>query len=360
MGWKRLEVNKFLVFDDITEQNVESLMRRLAVVKIQARFFDRMYVEQNFGDAAAAGIFARDPDAKEFLMSSVGVAAGHRVQFAFEDDNGAEACRDIIVRYARCGGDRGITEKSLRQACGLLEKTSNVAGSLQAEIDAPNSQEHGCKAPKEWLDFSMALIQECQKKNMDFLTLPAFKAMTLPTSCKLPAPKPKAFQRLQTEGLWVGIGTVGKAADRIAPRIRTKNGMSALIDESLMGACNYPEVYDMKSFRSVFFEHGARKTNAMVLADALGKGIRRPGRQAAEKAAREAAWSERAESVRRMESFIDTLASRDKRVQEIKRRRVSAKGSGPSSQGESAHFDDEVPITVSTGYHHKVEWPPRP
>ncbi|CAK0792945.1 unnamed protein product, partial [Prorocentrum cordatum] len=356
VGWKRLEVNKFLVFDEITEQNVESLMRRLAVVKIQARFFDRLYVEENFGDAAAAGIFARDPDAKEFLMSSVGVAAGHRVQFAFEDDHGAEACRDIIVRYARCGGDRGITEKSLRQACGLLEKTSNVAGSLQAEIDAPNSQGHGCTAPKEWLDFSMALIQECQKKNMDFLTLPAFKAMSLPTSCKLPAPKPKAFQRLQTEGLWVGIGTVGKAADRIAPRIRTKNGMSALIDESSMGACNYPEVYDMKSFRSVFFEHGARKTNAVVLADALGKGIRRPGRQAAEKAAREAAWSERAESVRRMESFIDTLASRDKRAQEIKRRRLTAKASGPSSQGESAHFDDEVSITVSTGYHHKVEW----
>ncbi|CAK0846846.1 unnamed protein product, partial [Prorocentrum cordatum] len=359
VGWKRLEVNKFLVFDEITEQNVESLMRRLAVVKIQARFFDRLYVEENFGDAAAAGIFARDPDAKEFLMSSVGVAAGHRVQFAFEDDHGAEACRDIIVRYARCGGDRGITEKSLRQACGLLEKTSNVAGSLQAEIDAPNSQGHGCTAPKEWLDFSMALIQECQKKNMDFLTLPAFKAMSLPTSCKLPAPKPKAFQRLQTEGLWVGIGTVGKAADRIAPRIRTKNGMSALIDESSMGACNYPEVYDMKSFRSVFFENGARKTNAVVLADALGKGIRRPGRQAAEKAAREAAWSERAESVRRMESFIDTLASRDKRAQEIKRRRLTAKASGPSSQGESAHFDDEVSITVSTGYHHKVEWPPR-
>ncbi|CAK0846382.1 unnamed protein product [Prorocentrum cordatum] len=272
VGCTRLEVNKFLVFDDITEQNVESLMRRLAAVKIQARLFDRVHVEKNFGDAAAAGIFARDPDAKEFLMSSVGVAAGHRVQFAFEDDNGAEARRDIIVRHARCGGDRGITEKSPRQACGLLERTSNAAGPLQAEIDAPNSQGHGCKVPKEWLDFSMALVQECQNK-MDFLTLPAFKAMPLPTSCKLPAPKPKAFQRLQTEGLWVGIGTVGKAADRIAPRIRTKNGMSALID-------------------------------------------------AAEKAAREAARSERAESVRRMESFIDTLASRDKRVQEIKRSRL--------------------------------------
>eukprot|EP00959_Pyramimonas_sp_CCMP1952_P067562 1410280-Pyramimonas_sp.AAC.1 len=75
-------------------------------------------------------------------MSSVGVAAGHRVQFAFEDDNGAEARRDIIVRHARCGGDRGITEKSPRQACGLLERTSNAAGPLQAEIDAPNSQGH--------------------------------------------------------------------------------------------------------------------------------------------------------------------------------------------------------------------------
>ncbi|CAK0847180.1 unnamed protein product, partial [Prorocentrum cordatum] len=262
-----------------------------AAAKIQARLFARLYVEQNFGDAAAAGIFARDPDAKKFIMFSVGVVAGHRVQFAFEDDRGAEARRDIIVRHARCGGDRGVTGKSLRQACGLFEKTSNVAGSLRAEIDAPNSQEQESRAPKEWLDFSVALIRECHNNNMDFLTLPAFKAMSLPTSCKLPGPKPKAFARLQAEGPWMGIGTLGKAADRIAPRMRTNNTMGALIGESSMGSCTYPEVYDTMFFRSVFFEHGARRTNAVVLAGALGKGIRRRGRQAADVAAREAARS---------------------------------------------------------------------
>ena len=40
IGWKRLESNKLIDFHDITEGNFESILRRFAVVQIQARFFE--------------------------------------------------------------------------------------------------------------------------------------------------------------------------------------------------------------------------------------------------------------------------------------------------------------------------------
>ena len=45
IGWKRLECNKLIEFPDITEENFESILRRFAVVVIQARFFEKGTVD---------------------------------------------------------------------------------------------------------------------------------------------------------------------------------------------------------------------------------------------------------------------------------------------------------------------------
>ena len=37
----------------------------------------------------------------------------------FACEHSEEACRQIIDSYVRCGGDKGVTEKYIREACGL-------------------------------------------------------------------------------------------------------------------------------------------------------------------------------------------------------------------------------------------------
>ena len=48
VGWKRLECNKIFKFTDITERDFESIVRRVAIVPIKARFFDRLYLQTHF------------------------------------------------------------------------------------------------------------------------------------------------------------------------------------------------------------------------------------------------------------------------------------------------------------------------
>ena len=40
IGWKRIELNKLFKFDDITDNNLESIVRGCAVIRILARFFE--------------------------------------------------------------------------------------------------------------------------------------------------------------------------------------------------------------------------------------------------------------------------------------------------------------------------------
>ena len=77
-------MNKLLEFEGITEHNIESICRRFAIIKIQARFFDAKYLAQHFKSPEKYGVFARDPDAKDFLQSGLGRLAGDRMHLAFE------------------------------------------------------------------------------------------------------------------------------------------------------------------------------------------------------------------------------------------------------------------------------------
>ena len=65
IGWKRLECNKLFRFNDIEEENFESVVRRCAVVQIHARFYDQLVLERQCPGHEQYGIFARDPEAKE-------------------------------------------------------------------------------------------------------------------------------------------------------------------------------------------------------------------------------------------------------------------------------------------------------
>ena len=52
VGWKRIELSKLFKFDSITDSNFESIMRRCAVIRIVAKFFDPLFISVNFKDGS--------------------------------------------------------------------------------------------------------------------------------------------------------------------------------------------------------------------------------------------------------------------------------------------------------------------
>ncbi len=74
-----MEVNQFLQFDGVNESNLESIIRRMAIIRIQARFFEQQYIDNHFSGPEKYGIFARDPSAQDFMTSKPAVAAGLRL-----------------------------------------------------------------------------------------------------------------------------------------------------------------------------------------------------------------------------------------------------------------------------------------
>jgi hypothetical protein len=121
VGWKRIELNKLFTFDQIDDTNFESIVRRCAVIRILAKFFDPMYLKLNFKghDHEQYGIFAREADAGAFLTSEPGVLAGLLIQHAFAEGHSEQDCRKVMEGYTRCGDDNGATVRYIRLACGL-------------------------------------------------------------------------------------------------------------------------------------------------------------------------------------------------------------------------------------------------
>ena len=74
------------------------------------------------------GIFPKDPDLKQFLTSGPAILAALQIQNAFEMKYGKDECERLIEDYAYWGGDQGLTEQTMREACGMPPRdVRNVA-----------------------------------------------------------------------------------------------------------------------------------------------------------------------------------------------------------------------------------------
>ena len=146
-GWVRMEMNKLISFGNISEAAFHSIFRRCLVIKIAARFVDPDFVEVHVPDAHRYGIYPRQCDLKDFLRSGPAIAAGLLIQAAFERKANEHACRDVINGYVLRDGDCGLTEKTIRQACGLPPK---------AKSKRSDNQEHGGTALPKGVHFDLS------------------------------------------------------------------------------------------------------------------------------------------------------------------------------------------------------------
>ena len=367
IGWKRMEVNQFFTFDNVNEHNLESIVRRIAIIKIQSRFFDKLYVDKIIlTDPSRYGIFARDPDAKDFMISGAAVAAGHKIQYAFEVENGPEACRDILVNYTKCGGDHGVTEKYVRIACHI--KAANAAESAASAVaeglvDPPSQDGHLPSSPIVLL--SNHLVKELQRKGLNYLTYSVFRVSATPPGAKLKGNKEEQWESLKGSDLWIDVGSKGKAEDRLIPRVKTQRDASILCSRR-PPCCDaiYPEHCDASALEAA--RCTSRLANEKTLAgafNALASAIAPArGRPAKGVLERIESLDERAQKILSMTETSQRLLDRSKRSAdlEVKRRKLASKQpSVEKSPTRHTGRKETVPLDSFKSYRRAVEWPSR-
>jgi hypothetical protein len=108
-----------LRFSGVTEENVNSILRRTLVIRYKGLFLDRAYLQANLPDGAARGVFPKDPTLKDFLRDKPACLVTLRLIWQYAQSHSAEECRVCLEDYVMGGGDGGLTEASVRSACGL-------------------------------------------------------------------------------------------------------------------------------------------------------------------------------------------------------------------------------------------------
>ena len=88
------------------------------------------------------GYTCQTPSLHQFVVSGPAVVAAIRIQHAFESKHSQDDCLRLIDEYCNQGGDRGLTEGTMRLACGLPQppkgregRTSNTSMALRQAVE---------------------------------------------------------------------------------------------------------------------------------------------------------------------------------------------------------------------------------
>ena len=132
VGWKRLEANRVFQLQGVSKKDFNAVLRRSFVWRIMSRFEDPQAIQglgvklhvRNLGlgrslsalgtvllcrvlllegayeDMWRDGVFPKDPDLKDFLMSGPAVLAALQIQNAFEMKFSREDCLRMLEDYA--------------------------------------------------------------------------------------------------------------------------------------------------------------------------------------------------------------------------------------------------------------------
>ena len=279
IGWKRIECNKMFKFDDISETNVESIVRRCAVVLIHARFFEKAFLEQHIQNPERYGCFARESDAKQFLTSGPAIVAGWKIQQVFAEEHSQSQIEDIIQRYTRCGGDNGVTQKVIRQACGLSAEAPSVGMSLG--LDSTSSQEGAASAEQRILadaalHYSLQLLRTKQGGKFHGITVSIFNTLKLsPCASAANWKKEKLWEKLVGSEHLIEV-----SKDKYVPRIALKGSLSDLWNDANWSAeeeaqRTFTEKYDVGNFMASFLQCVERSVNLRLMIDCLEKALGR-------------------------------------------------------------------------------------
>ena len=267
VGWKRLEVNRMMVFAGINKSNFQSVMRRALVWKPKARFHPESVLKQAHTDHEEDGHFLADPTLKQFLASPGASAAGLRIQHAFELQRSQHECMSLIEDYAT-GGDGFLTEDKMRKACGIELRVRHEETAMGGVglLHVSDSQEERDQEDLQYTELRDFIVKNLLVESCSDITLWEFKKVFAQSSNKPNASHQTAFKELKTRKLMQKGCRKGKAKDVLQPVLSCEVRFEDIIfsqraDEERV----FPETMNTGQIRKYLDENPCRNNNVSVM-----------------------------------------------------------------------------------------------
>ena len=231
-----------------------------------ARFEDAHALSHAPKDIGQDGIFPKDPDLEDFLVSGPAIAAGLQLQHAFEAEFTKQDCMDMIENYAAFGGDGGLTESTMRAACGLAPRDvrANVTrhlGSIVVDDDDMKQPEEAWKAVHKEL---ILYLLERREVSISLNQIRQFKPRDGPS-----VSKEEMLEHLADAGqLLIGHGTGKNASGKTyTPILRFTGNVAEVLPftDRQAESKEYLERYCVRSLSDYIHGYSFRKENALIL-----------------------------------------------------------------------------------------------
>ncbi|CAE7501083.1 unnamed protein product, partial [Symbiodinium necroappetens] len=265
IGWKRLEANRLFQFLNVSKRDFNAILRRSLVFRIKARFEDPAAIAGAYSDIHLDGVFAKDEELKSFLTSGPAVLAALQLQHAFETEHSQKDCVQVIENFVQWGGDRGLTEATMREACGMPPRdVRQCASRVQAVIQIDDEEELAERDPdKFWKNTHTFLMNHMLTQQREDVTKGMLDRLKFPQRPNVI--KEEFIKSLQDNGLLVATGARGKASDVFRVHIKQSglDNVAAVTrkDDELI----FPEMYHIEAFEKYVNMPAHRRENANIL-----------------------------------------------------------------------------------------------
>ena len=351
-GWKRLEVNRIMAFLGVTLENFNSMLRRGFIWKPMARFVHKQFLK-NYPDHEKDGIFESDPTLSKFLATSQASIAGLRLQWAFEESHSKDTCYQLIEDYAN-GGDRYLTEDTLRTACGLpvRQRHEQAEAGLAAVVNVDEGNDKNADDKESsWQHLLEFWLRKMSDSCIETLTYHTFKNTSMKDVQVPNFPKDQLWDQLQQEELFVEAlvkhKTSKKKAGALIPKFKFKTQLHDICKKNADAQqMTFTEEHDIAKLKEYAFQHVSRARNADTLRSFFQQCLKpssttKAGRKTAADASNVKAIKESLNKLNSHENTINKLAAVSESVRRQKRRLM-----GKTSE-EKQLADDASPTRVS-------------
>ena len=261
----------------MTEENVDSIMRRTAVCRFKSSFVDMAKLpdmEDREKLAAAHGIFPRDPTLKDFLRDKPACLVTLRCIWNYARRKTAEECRDVLEQYVVHGGDEGLTRSSVRRSCGLTVEETVTKDPIQEILTslAEKKKEQDQDRTAQQKEDDACVQQICTwllQERKDWFTVAQLKVAKNKYVFDFNKQTAQTYiQRLAKAGKLIGTSAVLPKVGQCEvylPMISFETPLEEAVPQTFDENLFFPEKYDVSNMQRRLAPGSSRNLNLKIL-----------------------------------------------------------------------------------------------
>ena len=266
-----------LRFSGVTEENVDSIMRRTAVCRFKSSFVDMAKLpdmEDREKLAAAHGIFPRDPTLKDFLRDKPACLVTLRCIWNYARRKTAEQCRNVLEQYVVHGGDEGLTRSSVRRSCGLTVEETVTKDPIQEILTslAENGKKKDQDRTTQQREDDACVQQICtwlRQERKDWFTVAQLKVAKNKYVFDFNKQTAQTYiQRLAKAGKLIGTSAVLPKVGQCEvylPMISFETPLEEAVPQTFDENLFFPEKYDVSNMQRRLAPGSSRTLNLKIL-----------------------------------------------------------------------------------------------